>query len=161
MARPRAPHGTYAAYRRHLAEKTDPCADCIAARIAYNRNRSLSRAARAENERRRNETLGVVAHIRDRVAFTAAEERSDDDADDLDDDVSRLDVLREMLAQSRKLIPTLMETDPARAYLQLREQREIIREIADIQSAGEKKGSTLAEQLAEARAERARRSAGA
>jgi hypothetical protein len=63
-------------------------------------------------------------------------------------------VLKEMLEDSRALVKALMKSDPARAYLQQREQREIIREIAELQGNGQVKGVTLADQLAEVRARR-------
>ncbi|WP_198674414.1 hypothetical protein [Microcella alkaliphila] len=75
--------------------------------------------------------------------------------------VSRLDVLKELLEQQRLLLPTLRQEEPARAYLLMREQRETLREIDEIQNAGASKGATLADQLAEARAARAARAAGA
>ena len=73
--------------------------------------------------------------------------------------MSRLEVLKEMLQTSRELIPVLKVSDPTRAYLLMREQRDILREISELQGNGQVKGVTLADQLAEARAARARRSA--
>lgn len=65
-----------------------------------------------------------------------------------------------MLVQSRELVVALKKSDPARAYLQMREQREILREISEIQGNGQsKKGVTLGDQLAAARAEREQREA--
>lgn len=78
-----------------------------------------------------------------------------------DGHVSRLEVLKELLDEQRKLLPTLRQTDPARAYLLMREQRETVREIAEIQGNGQAKGVTLADQLADARAARAARAANA
>ena len=50
---------------------------------------------------------------------------------------------------------TLQVTDPARVYLQSREQRDILREIDELEHAGDEvKEPTLADQLAEARARR-------
>jgi hypothetical protein len=68
--------------------------------------------------------------------------------------VSRLEVLKELLEEQRQLMPTLRKSDPARAYLLMREQRETVREIAELQGNGQVKGVTLADQLAEARARR-------
>ena len=70
-------------------------------------------------------------------------------------------MLKEQLEDSRALVKILMRTDPARAYLQMREQRETVREISEIQGNGQVKGVTLADQLEEARAARAARAAGA
>jgi hypothetical protein len=75
--------------------------------------------------------------------------------------ISRLEVLTEMLQQSRSTILTLRKTNPSRVYLLLREQREILAEIADLQGNGQVKGVTLADQLAEARARRDAESPGA
>src|SRR5690606_21951711 len=47
--------------------------------------------------------------------------------------VSRVEILKEMLQDSRELVKTLRATDPQRAYLQMREQREILRELAELQ----------------------------
>lgn len=46
MPRPQAPHGTYAAYRRHLREKSDVCEPCRGAQLAADRER----AAKADEE---------------------------------------------------------------------------------------------------------------
>ena len=60
-----------------------------------------------------------------------------------------------MLETSRSLVAVLKVRDPARAYLQMREQREILREISEIQGNGQStKGATLGDELAAARAER-------
>lgn len=69
--------------------------------------------------------------------------------------ISRLEVLKEMLATSRETIAVLKGTDSSRLYLLMREQREILSQIADLQGNGQVKGVTLADQLAEARARRA------
>lgn len=71
-----------------------------------------------------------------------------------DGHVSRLEVLKELLEEQRKLLPDLRRTDPSRAYLLMREQRETVREIAELQGNGQVKGVTLNDQLAEARARR-------
>ncbi|WP_336653070.1 MULTISPECIES: hypothetical protein [unclassified Leucobacter] len=65
-----------------------------------------------------------------------------------------------MLEQSRSVVAALTTSDPTRAYLALREQREILREISEIQGNGQStKGVTLEDQLAAARAEREQREA--
>jgi hypothetical protein len=43
LARQKAPHGTYSAYRRHLREHSEPCEACKAARKAYNKEHSPSK----------------------------------------------------------------------------------------------------------------------
>jgi hypothetical protein len=68
--------------------------------------------------------------------------------------VSRLEVLKELLEEQRQLLPALRNSDPAKAYLLMREQRETVREIAELQGNGQVKGVTLADQLAEVRARR-------
>jgi hypothetical protein len=70
-------------------------------------------------------------------------------------------VLKEMLQTSRDTIAALKGREPSRLYLLLREQREIVREISEIQGNGQVKGVTLADQLAAAREARAQRAAGA
>ena len=60
-----------------------------------------------------------------------------------------------MLEDSRRIIKLLLVTDPARAYLQMREQRDILREIAEIKQQSEaKKEVSLGDKLAAARAAR-------
>ncbi|QJU52940.1 hypothetical protein SCB71_06360 [Herbiconiux sp. KACC 21604] len=71
-----------------------------------------------------------------------------------DGHVSRLEVLLEMLEDSRAALRELRTKSPERAYLASREQREILAEIAQLQGNGQVKGVTLADQLAEVRARR-------
>jgi hypothetical protein len=80
---------------------------------------------------------------------------------DENDHISRLEVLKEMLQTSRETIAAMKGRDPSRLYLLMREQREIVREISEIQGNGQVKGVTLADQLAEARNARDARAAGA
>jgi F0F1-type ATP synthase gamma subunit len=68
--------------------------------------------------------------------------------------VSRVEVLIEMLQESRELLKVLRKNHPERVYLQQREQREILRELSELQGNGQVKGVTLADQLAESRARR-------
>ncbi|MFI8593741.1 hypothetical protein ACIGCK_04835 [Microbacterium sp. NPDC078428] len=68
--------------------------------------------------------------------------------------MSRVEVLKEMLQESRELVKVLRRTDPPRVYLQMKEQREILRELTELQGNGQVKGVTLDDQLAEARARR-------
>lgn len=72
--------------------------------------------------------------------------------------ISRLEVLKELLQEQRALVPVLKRTDPSRAYLLMRDLKDTMQQIAEIQGNGQQKGVTLADQLAEARA---RREAGA
>jgi hypothetical protein len=51
LARQKAPHGTYSAYRRHLREHTEPCDACKAARKAYNKEHSPSRHGDEDTKR--------------------------------------------------------------------------------------------------------------
>jgi len=148
MARPKAPCGTYAAYRRHLREKTPVCAPCRDAKRENSRARSQSAASRLakqaalEAEKAATVVPAPVAVTTDTSVLT------------------RLETLEAMLETSKTVIAALATTDPARAYLQMREQREILREIAELQSQGEEqKESTLGDQLAAARAEREQREA--
>ncbi|PRI11892.1 hypothetical protein [Leucobacter massiliensis] len=146
MARPKAPCGTYAAYRRHLREGTEVCEACREAKRENSRARSHSAKARREKQ------------VDRQAARAAAQVRPTPRTDE--GHVSRLETLRDMLQTSRELVAELRVRDPARAYLQMREQREILREIAEIQGNGQStKGVTLEDQLAAARAEREQREA--
>ena len=71
-----------------------------------------------------------------------------------DGHVSRVEVLKEMLEDSRATLAVLRRTDPGRAYLASREQRELLRELAELQGNGQVKGVTIDDQLADARARR-------
>lgn len=141
MPRPKAPCGTYPAYRRHLREGEDVDSACRKAQIEHDRTRSTGAPARLA----RQTAVKAVAPLLD------LPEPMEPDAEE---DISRLEVLRKMLAQSQKSIDVLMDIDPARVYLLMREQREIVREIAEIQGNGQVKVVTLADQLADARARR-------
>lgn len=153
MPRPKAPCGEYAAYRRHLrnGEKVD--AKCRAAQRRHDRVRSGSAPARAER-------------VADKPRPVATAPTASTDVPVLPPpsppaSVSRLEVLKELLEAQRLLLPNLQREEPARAYLLMREQRETLREIDEIQNAGATKGASLADQLAQARAARASRAAGA
>ncbi|WP_336991045.1 hypothetical protein [Leucobacter sp. VD1] len=146
MARPKAPCGTYAAYRRHLREKSPVCDACRDAKRANSRERSNSAEVRREKQVAREAEKAPV--VVEPVPTTP------------EGHVSRLETLREMLEQSRSVVAALTTSDPTRAYLALREQREILREISEIQGNGQStKGVTLEDQLAAARAEREQREA--
>jgi len=145
MPRPKAPCGTYTAYKRHLRLKEPVDDACRAAQQEHDATRSSSASARVA----RQATLLPPSVPPPPTPTTE------------DGHVSRLEVLKELLEEQRTLLPDLRRLDPARAYLLMREQRETVREIAEIQGTGQAKGVTLADQLAEARAARAARAAGA
>lgn len=136
MPRAAAAHGTYRAYLRCRVRPEGACAPCVAAKDARSAKNSTSAAARLRKQ------AEEVAPPPSAVPLTA------------EGHVSRLEVLKEQLEQSRALVKTLQVKDPARAYLQMREQREILREIAELQGNGQAKGVTLADQLEEARSRR-------
>lgn len=152
MPQRKAPCGTYSAYKRHLRNKEKVDAKCRAAQRKHDGTRSTSATARAARAAKPKTPAMPPATIElpAPAPSTAPTEV-----------VSRLDVLKELLEQQRLLLPTLRREEPARAYLLMREQRETLREIDEIQNAGASKGATLADQLAEARAARAARAAGA
>lgn len=145
MPRAKAPCGTYTAYKRHLRLKEPVDDACRAAQREHDSARSTSSSARAARQ-------GAPVPPVEPPPPTPTTE---------DGHVSRLEVLKDLLEEQRTLLPQLRRTDPARAYLLMREQRETVREIAEIQGNGQAKGVTLADQLAEARAARAARAAGA
>jgi hypothetical protein len=146
MPRTATAHGTYRAYLRCRQRPEGACEACQAAKRERSAKVSTSADARV---------------IRESPIIPAApapnpepDEKSAPAPTNDDGHVSRLEVLKEMLQDSRDLVVRLKRTDPARAYLQLREQREIVREIAELQGNGQVKGVTLADQLADARARR-------
>lgn len=155
MPRPRAACGTISAYRRHLREGTPVDDACREAKRAHNRARSTSAAARIER---------AAAEEAEKTAAAAAAAAPAPPAElptTEEGHVSRLEVLKEMLQTSRDTFAALKGREPSRLYLLLREQREIVREISEIQGNGQVKGVTLADQLAAAREARAQRAAGA
>lgn len=144
MPRPKAPCGTYPAYRRHLRLNESVDDACRAAQREHDGKRSTSAGARQHRAIEKPPAPPVVVAP---AAQTA------------EGHVSRVEVLQEMLQDSRELVKELRRTDPARVYLQMREQREVLRELAELQGNGQVKGVTLADQLAAAR--EARRAADA
>lgn len=144
MPRPKAPCGTYPAYRRHLRLNESVDDACRAAQREHDGKRSTSAVARQQRAIERPSPPPVVVPP---AAQTA------------EGHVSRVEVLQEMLQDSRELVKELRRKDPARVYLQMREQREVLRELAELQGNGQVKGVTLADQLAAAR--EARRAADA
>lgn len=139
MARAKAPCGEYTAYKRHLRlhEPVDPA--CRAAQKAHDAGRSTSAPARVARQAKK-----VTAPAPLLPQSPIADEGH----------VSRLEVLKELLKEQRQLLPELGVSDPSRAYLLMREQRETVREIAELQGDGQVKGVTLADQLADVRARR-------
>lgn len=139
MPPPKSPCGTYAAYRRHLKHGDSVDAACRKAQQERDRKTSTSAKARVERAAKKStppdEPL-APAPLTD------------------EGHVSRVEILKEMLQESRELVKALRKSDPHRAYLQMREQREILRELSELQGNGQVKGVTLADQLAEARARR-------
>lgn len=143
MARAKAPCGTYTAYKRHLREKEPVDAACRKAQKEHDGVRSTSAVARV-----------VRAQPKKPAAQQPPVEKPAPTPVTAEGHVSRLEVLKELLEEQRLLMPALRQSDPARAYLLMREQRETVREIAELQGNGQVKGVTLADQLAEARANR-------
>ncbi|MFJ4038211.1 hypothetical protein ACIPVB_08990 [Microbacterium sp. NPDC090007] len=151
MPRAKAPCGTYTAYKRHLRDGEDVDSACRRAQKEHDAARSTSVGAR-----RARAVAEPVDSAPELPLPPPAPMPTTDEGH-----VSRLEVLKELLEQQRELLPALRRTDPGRAYLLMREQRETVREIAEIQGNGQAKGVTLADQLAEARAARTARAAGA
>lgn len=139
MPRVAADHGTYRAYLRCRKRDGGACAVCMAAKTQRSAKVSTSAEARQQRAIEKPPTPPVVMPP---AAQTA------------EGHVSRVEVLQEMLQDSRELVKELRRTDPARVYLQMREQREVLRELAELQGNGQVKGVTLADQLAEARERR-------
>lgn len=143
MARPRAACGTYTAYKRHLRDQ-EPIDDaCRQAQKTHDATRSTSAPARV-----------AKAAGKPPPAAPAPPPPLQPTPTTEDGHVSRLEVLKELLEEQRLLIPMLRVSNPERAYLLMREQRETLREIAGLQGNGQVKGVTLADQLAQARAAR-------
>lgn len=143
MPRPLAACGTYTAYKRHVRRGEPVDADCRAAQKTRDGARSTSAPARAQRAAKKPAAPAAPPT----APVTAAPLTHDGH-------VSRVEVLVEMLQDSRELVKKLRDSDPARAYLQMREQREILRELSGLQGNGQVKGVTLADQLAAARANR-------
>lgn len=143
MPRAKSPCGTYTAYKRHLREKQPVDAACRKAQKEHDGSRSTSSGARVKRAAAKKPADAPPVLEPPTPTPTTAEGH-----------VSRLEVLKELLEEQRLLMPALRRSDPARAYLLMREQRETVREIAELQGNGQVKGVTLADQLAEARANR-------
>jgi hypothetical protein len=158
LPRPRAACGTISAYRRHLREGTTVDDACREAKRAHNRARSTSAEARRERaaaaDAEKAAAAAAAAAIPPAAPLPPAPTTEDGH-------ISRLEVLKEQLEVSRETIARLKNSDPTRVYLLMREQRETVREISEIQGNGQAKGVTLADQLAAAREARAQRAAGA
>ena len=140
MPRAKAACGSYTAYKRHLREH-EPIDDaCREAQKLHDGTRSTS----SPNRAKRQDEKAALPPVPPPAPTPMTEEGH----------VSRLEVLKELLEEQRKLLPALRQSDPSRAYLLMREQRETVREIAELQGNGQVKGVTLADQLAEARSRR-------
>lgn len=151
MPRAKAPCGTYTAYKRHLRDGEEVDSACRRAQKEHDAARSTSVGARRSRAVLKPADPAPEPPIQPPAPTPTTDEGH----------VSRLEVLKELLEEQRQLLPALRRTDPSRAYLLMREQRETVREIAEIQGNGQAKGVTLADQLAEARQARAARVAGA
>lgn len=150
MPRVAADHGTYRAYLRCRNRPEGACAECVAARSARSAKVSKSSASRiakaaASSTPPASESEPPIEPIGDPPLTEEGH-------------ISRLEVLKELLKEQRELVPVLKRRDPTKAYLLMRDLKDTIRQIAEIQGNGQVKGVTLADQLAEARA---RREAGA
>lgn len=153
MARDLAECGSPAAYRRHLRRREPVDEACAAAKRRQDREMRAKRNGRAT-------PLSRVVALKDEapqdlplVGDAPLEADSDH--------ISRVEVLKEMLQDSRETVVALKRSDPSRVYLVLKEQREILSEIAQLQGNGQVKGVSLADQLAAARTARTERAAGA
>lgn len=144
MPRAAADHGTYRAYLRCRVRPGGPCAECVAAKDARSARVSKSAESRiaAAGARMPAPVDPPVQPVGD-VPLTD------------EGHVSRLDVLKELLDDQRETLAVLKVRDPARAYLLMRDIKDTVRQISEIQGNGQVKGVTLADQLAEARARRA------
>jgi len=127
MARPLAPHGTEAAYRRHLREKSEPCRECRDAA-------SASKAARLDGDRsvRSLKALAPVSdlHVAEPDVF-----------DPLADAKENLVLVKSALA----------EAVPREVAALSKRRQELVSLIAEL---GGKKEVSLADQLAELRGRR-------
>lgn len=147
MPRVAADHGTYRAYLRCRVRPEGACAECVRAkddRSARTSKSSASRIARA---------AAAPPPVVDVPVPPAGDPPLTEEGH-----ISRLEVLKELLQEQRDLVPVLKRRDPTKAYLLMRDLKDTMRQIAEIQGNGQVKGVTLADQLAEARA---RREAGA
>src|SRR5688500_1975995 len=108
MSRPKAPCGSYPAYRRHLREHEEVDSACREAPVEHGRTRPTSAPARLPRQ--------TAAK-----AEAPPPEPPKPMEPDSEGHISRLEVLRELLEASRTTLPVLQANDPARAYLQMRE----------------------------------------
>lgn len=134
MPRPKAPCGTYSAYKRHLRDGSTVDAACAAARD--DRTKQV-----ADDRRAAKRAPRVLSIVPDPV---------EPDPERLE----RAEVLREGLSTVRAAIRVVSQSEPARLAPLLKEQREIARELAEIDASEGAKSESLASQLAAARAAR-------
>jgi len=144
VPRPKAPCGTYSAYKRHLREKTPVDDACAAARDARTEDAAQKRRA-AKSEPR---ILSIV------TAAPKSPPAPPADPDPDPEELTQVQILREGLAAVRAAITVVRSNDPARLAPLLKEQREIARELAQLGTAEGAKSESLASQLAAARAAR-------
>lgn len=147
MPRVAADHGTYRAYLRCRLRPEGACAVCVRARMERSAKVSKSSAARVAK------AAGAAAPAVEPPIMPVGDAPLTEEGH-----ISRLEVLKELLQEQRELVPVLKQRDPTKAYLLMRDLKDTMRQIAEIQGNGQVKGVTLADQLAEARA---RREAGA
>jgi hypothetical protein len=134
VPRPKAPCGTYSAYKRHLRDGSPVDAVCAGARDERTREVAAERSAKK-----------FAAPVLTLVpADPAADEKR----------MQRVEVLREGFDVVRAAIAVVKLSEPARLAPLLKEQREIARELGEIDAAEGAKSESLGEQLARARAAR-------
>jgi hypothetical protein len=134
MPRPKAPCGTYSAYKRHLRDGSPVDPACEAARNA--RTEQVAAQRKAAKAGKPVLTLVATADSSEGTPYR------------------RVDVLREGLEVVRDAIRAVAQTEPARLAPLLKEQREIARELGELEAAEGAKNDSLAEQLRRARAAR-------
>lgn len=105
MPRPKAPCGTYTAYKRHLRDGEEVDAACRKAQQERDAARSTSAGARVSRQAREASEKAPEPPLEPPAPMPTTEEGH----------VSRLEVLKELLEQQRELLPALRRSDPGRA----------------------------------------------
>lgn len=108
MARPKAPCGTYSAYKRHLREKSQPCEPCLEARAV--------RIAEQRAQRRSNSR--------------ASADVVQDSAPSASGTPSRMDQLEWNLSKVVLAISNVSESDPSKLAPLSKRHSELLAEIA-------------------------------
>lgn len=137
MGRPESPHGTVAAYKRHLRRHEEPCGPC--------------RQANTDARRGDRRSPAVSAAVTRLPAPPIVGEAVDEGADE----PVEVDDLALIVETLRKAMLKVASDDPAKVAPLARELRAAVEAVRG--PAGQSKEPTLAEQLAEARAARAAR----